>query len=100
MIRLTCLAAAMCLAACATGHLTPAQTAENADTAADLAYAATASAVIAYEQAGGSAVRGDALRTTAWQLLLQERALYKAGLDVSVVVGQLQALETQAKGLK
>lgn len=94
-------ACALSLAACATpSALTPSQTLEQADTAASLAYAATATALNAYEAANPSGVtKAETIKTQAWDALQQERALYAKGQDVSAVLAQLQTLETQAKAL-
>jgi hypothetical protein len=95
---LAVLAAAVLLAACQ--HLTPAQTLEQGDTAASLAYAATAT--ICNDVAAAfpaKATAAHALELQAWKLLVQERALYAQGASITDLVSQLQALEAQAKGL-
>ena len=94
--------AAMSLAACGTtgGSLTPAQTLEQGDTAASLAYAATATALNTYEAAHPEGkAKAEAIKVQAWNLLLQERALYAAGQPIASVLSQLQTIEATAKGL-
>jgi hypothetical protein len=81
--------------------LTPAQNLEQGDTAASLAYAATATLLNDYEKAKPSgAAAAEAIKVKAWGLLVQERQLYAAGQSVAPLVSQLQALEASALALK
>lgn len=91
----------LALGACSTaGSLSPSQTLEQGDTAASLAYAATATALNTYEAANPAGVaKGEALKAKAWALLQQERSLYAQGQSVDALVTQLQNLAIEAKGL-
>lgn len=98
MNRIAALLLVGSLAACAT--LTPAQNLEQADTAASLAYAATATVLNDVEAASPSkTAAAEAIKLQAWKLLVQERAVYAQGGQISTFVTQLQALEAQAKAL-